>query len=170
MRGADVAHRLGWPYGIRIAPYWLGRMFWRSQAIGRLDLPEAERVAMMVKEGAKAAERDREIFTEDLCQVSVRASAEAFRQGYDGVWDDGSVSCKPWGFRVQDIRKDLKVQLWYGKEDYNVPHNHGVQIKARLGANAELKVKDETHAGIFVHWRMEFLEGLKNMMEEEQGK
>jgi hypothetical protein len=170
MRGADLVHFVGWPYGIRIAPYWMGRMFWRSQAIGRLDLPEAERVAMLMKEGAETSARDRDIFTEEFCSVSVRASAEAFAQGYDGAWDDGRVSCRPWSFRLEDVRKDLKVQLWYGREDYFVPLNHGVQIKARLGANAELVIKDEAHAGIYMHWRKEILEGLKGMMEDVDGK
>jgi pimeloyl-ACP methyl ester carboxylesterase len=169
MRGADIVHLIGWPYGIRIAPYWMGRLFWRSQTIGRLDLPEEERVAMMVKEGAKAPERDRDIFADkEFLRLSARTSVEAFRQGYDGAWDDGRVSCEPWGFGVQEIRKDLKVQLWYGKDDYFVPLNHGLQIAARLGANADLRVKDETHAGILMHWRKEILEGLRDMMKESE--
>jgi hypothetical protein len=171
MRGADIQHFIGWPYGLRIAPYWMGRWFWRTQAIGRLDLSEDQRVAMMLKEGEKAVESDRDVLTDvDTLRLSVRAVAEAFAQGYDHVWDDGRMSCTDFGFRVQDIGKDLKMQLWYGKYDYFVPLNHGLQIAARFGGRADLQVKDEAHAGILMHWRKEILEGLRDSMERPGGE
>jgi pimeloyl-ACP methyl ester carboxylesterase len=165
MRGADLPHLIGWPYGIRIAPYWAGRWFWRSLAIGRIDLPEEQRVQMLMKEGEKAPESDRDIYRDvDFLKLCVRANGEAFAQGYDHVWDDGRIGCSDFGFKVQDIRKDLKVQLWYGKYDYFVPLNHGLQIAARLNGRAHLRVEDEAHAGILMHWKREILEGLRNSM------
>ncbi|KAF1911059.1 hypothetical protein BDU57DRAFT_507692 [Ampelomyces quisqualis] len=98
-------------------------------------------------------------------RLTVRANDQAFRQGYDGVWDDGKRSCRPWGFRVEDVRRDLRVQLWYGREDVYVPLVYGVQIAARLGGRTELRVEEESHAGIGVHWKRENLEGLRDAMD-----
>ncbi|KAH4350892.1 hypothetical protein HBH98_038800 [Parastagonospora nodorum] len=165
MQGADIAHRLGWPYGIRFAPYWAGRMFWRTMAIGRLDLSEEERLEMLLKESRTAPEKDRDIFGDvDLMRLVVRSNSQAFAQGYEGVWDDGKKSSKPFGFEVKDLRDDLEVQLWYGKKDVFVPPVHGVQIAARLGGRARLRMEDESHAGIQIHWRKEILEALRDAM------
>ncbi len=64
------------------------------------------------------------------------------------------------GFRIEDIRPDLPVQLWYGKHDVFVPLYHGETIANRLGDRANLRVEDETHASIFYNWREQFLEDL----------
>lgn len=165
MRGADVPHRIGWPYGIPRAPYWLGRWFWRTQSIGRLDLPEEQRVELLIKEGKNAPESDRDIYDDvDFLRLVIRSCGQAFAQGYDYIWDDGVVSCSDFGFKVEDIRKDLTVQLWYGKKDYFVPMNHGVQIAARLGDEARLHLKDEAHAGILMHWKREIFEAIAKSM------
>lgn len=167
MRGADLNHFVGWPYGLRYFPYWVGRWFWRSQAIGRLDLTEEQRFELLLKEGKNVPETDRDIYEDrNLLRLVIRSTGQAFAQGYDYVWDDGAVSCSDFGFKVQDIRKDLKVQLWYGKYDYFVPLNHGVQIAARLGENAHLNVKDEAHAGILMHWKKEIFGAIADIMLE----
>jgi len=153
MRGADISHQFGWPHGIPRLPYRFGRWFWRSQAMGRLDLPEAQRVHLLMQETQNAPERDRDIFQDvDFLRLVIRSIGQAFAQGYDYVWDDGVMSCSEFGFRVEEIRKDLVVQLWYGREDWSVPVNHGVQIAKRIGDKAQLRVEDETHSGIVVHW------------------
>jgi pimeloyl-ACP methyl ester carboxylesterase len=64
------------------------------------------------------------------------------------------------GFRIEDIRPELPVHLWYGKLDSFVPPNHGVQIAARLGGRAYLRLEDETHASIVVNRMREILEHL----------
>ncbi|KAF2830814.1 alpha/beta-hydrolase [Ophiobolus disseminans] len=165
MRGADLPHLIGWPYGIRNAPYWLGRWFWRTQAIGRLDLTEQQRLELMIEEGKKAPESDRDIYADvDFLRLAIRACGEAFAQGYDYVWDDGALNCSDFDFKLQDIREDLTVQLWYGKYDYFVPLNHGLQIAARLGGRAQLRVEDEAHAGILMHWKKEIFEAIAKGM------
>jgi hypothetical protein len=115
MRGADISHRIGWPYGIRFAPYWMGRWYWRFIGLGRTDLSESARISLLSTQFASVPESERDIYDDpDFVRLLVRATGEAFAQGYDGVWDDGKISCRDWGFRVQDIRKDLTVHLWYG--------------------------------------------------------
>lgn len=140
-------------------------MFWRTMAIGRLDLSEEARLERLLKESASAPEKDRDIFGDvDLMRLVVRSNSQAFAQGYQGVWDDGKKSCRPFGFEIKDVREDLEVQLWYGKEDVFVPSVHGLQIAARLGGRARLRMEDESHAGIQIHWRKEILEALRDSM------
>ena len=84
------------------------------------------------------------------------------------------------GVRLEDIRKDLPVRLWYGSQDENVPANHGVQIARRIGGGGagkgedegedgmvRLRVEDETHASLEVNWVEEQIgELLEAMMGE----
>lgn len=53
------------------------------------------------------------------------------------------------GFQIEEIRKDLPIQLWYESLHANVPLQHGEETAARLGDNAYLKVEQEPHASIY---------------------
>jgi pimeloyl-ACP methyl ester carboxylesterase len=109
--------------------------------------------------------KDRQIMgNEVFLQLTLKATREANAQGFDGIAQDGRVMCEEWGFKVEDIRKDLPVHLWYGKDDTFVPPNHGVQIAARLGGMAELRIEDDTHASISQNWKREQLEGILDVM------
>lgn len=70
-------------------------------------------------------------------RVYVASSRVSFAQGYDGMCKDGYALCTDWGFRVEDVRKDVPVVLWYGAQDSNVPPGHGRAIAARLRTEAE---------------------------------
>jgi pimeloyl-ACP methyl ester carboxylesterase len=94
----------------------------------------------------------------------LRATREAFVQGYDGALLDGKLCCLDFGFRVEDIRPDLPVQLWYGKRDVFVPPNHGVQLAKRLGSRADIRLEDETHACLPVNFKKEIIENLIKAM------
>ncbi|KAH8895956.1 alpha/beta-hydrolase [Thozetella sp. PMI_491] len=162
MSGADLPHRVGFPYGFRFTPPSLNRWFWRLDAYGRLELPDEERFEMMKKNGAKAEaagnKLDAEIFKDDdNIRVMLQCGREAFAQGYDGALQDAKLDCTNFGFRVEDIRKDLPVHLWYGKKDVWVPPIHGKQIAARLGDNAHLHLEDATHLTISFYWRKQIL-------------
>ncbi|KAF2792950.1 alpha/beta hydrolase fold protein [Melanomma pulvis-pyrius CBS 109.77] len=161
MSGAGWMHWLAYTWGYRYGPGWLGRWWWRRDPLGRLDLTDEQRLELYMQPNLHLNERDHDIMKDkDLVRLVVRSSRESFAQGYDGVWQDGKLMCKDFGFRIQDIRLDLPVQLWYGKYDTYVPLNHGEQIAARLGGRAQLRVEDEAHAGISVHWNKEILEAL----------
>ena len=75
--------------------------------------------------------------------------------------------CRDWGFRIEDIRKDLPVHLWYGRLDRFVPLNHGMQIAARLGGgnNVQLRVEDESHSAILFNWKRDIIQGLVSICE-----
>jgi hypothetical protein len=67
---------------------------------------------MLMKEGESAPECDCGIVGDlDLIRLTVRSTGEAFAQGYDYVWDNRKKSSNQFGFRLQDLRHDLKVQM-----------------------------------------------------------
>jgi pimeloyl-ACP methyl ester carboxylesterase len=56
--------------------------------------------------------------------------SEMFRSGNRGaLWDARAFAC-PWEFRVEDIR--MKVYLWYGEADGNVPLQMGEYYKRAI--------------------------------------
>lgn len=46
---------------------------------------------------------------QDLMRLSVVRLQEAFAQGLDRVIHDGKLMGTDWGFRIEDIRKDLSI-------------------------------------------------------------
>jgi pimeloyl-ACP methyl ester carboxylesterase len=167
MKGARWLNWIGFTIGYRYAPRILNRWFWQSQTCGRLDWSDEKRLERHMKEFAKptsiAQKKDLEVMTNvDNARRYLRSGRETFAQGYDAALQDGRVLSTDFGFRIQDIRSDLPVQLWYGKLDVFVPLNHGETIAKRLGDRANLRVEDETHASIFFSWREQILEDLVN--------
>lgn len=109
--------------------------------------------------------KDLPIFTdEDILRVMLRVGNEAFAQGYDHALDDAVLTCSDFGFQIQDIRKDLPIKLWYGKQDVFVPRVQGDQIAARLDGRADYRLLDETHASIFFNNREAILEEILKTM------
>jgi pimeloyl-ACP methyl ester carboxylesterase len=159
MSGADWVHKLGFPLGLRYAPFSVVRWFWKYEGSGRLDLTDEKRLELLLQNPI-AHEKDSDFMKSDWPRLSLRSSRECFMQGFDGVWQDGRLVCMDFGFRVEDIRPELPVQLWYGKLDTFVPLNHGRQIAARLGGRACLRVVDETHGSIVVNRMKDILEDL----------
>lgn len=150
MSGAGWVHRLGFPMGLRYAPFSLVRWFWQQDPSARLDLTDEQRLELLLQRPV-AHEKDLAFVKSDWPRLSLRSGRECFGQGFEGVWQDGKVICTDFGFRIEEIRPDLPMQLWYGKLDTFVPPNHGVQIAARLGTRAYLRMEDETHASIVVN-------------------
>lgn len=159
MSGADWMHRLGYPYGMRVAPLSLVGRFWQWEGSGRVDLTDEQRLERMLRQPVRH-EKDLAFMRSRWPALSVRCTREAFAQGYEGVWQDGRLMSFDFGFKVEDIRPHLPVQLWYAKHDIFVPPNHGVQIAARLRGKVQLRVEDETHASIVVNKPREILEEL----------
>ncbi|KAK1974161.1 alpha/beta hydrolase [Colletotrichum cereale] len=166
MAGAGWFHWLGFTYGWRYTPRLAGWFFRRQ---GRLHLSDEKRLALQLKE----AEKDKAIFPKQKAGIwtdseivgrMVMTSRQYYAQGIDGVSHDGYLVGTEFGFGIEDIRSDLPVRLWYGKDDTFVPPNHGIQIAKRLGDSAHLRVEDDTHASIFFRWRKEVLADLVRNM------
>jgi len=110
------------------------------------------------KDKAKMRPKDAALFGDkDFMLMHLRRAEEVYRQGMDGVSNDFRVLNSNFGFRIEDVRKDLPVQLWHGRLDTMVPLQHAEKVAARLGANANLRISDDTHASIWVERKEEFL-------------
>ncbi|KAF2125331.1 alpha/beta-hydrolase [Dothidotthia symphoricarpi CBS 119687] len=164
MRGAGWVHWLGFTIGWRYSPSFLLRWFFQRDPMGRVDLSDEQRLALMLRPSNVSAithDKDRVLMSDEhVVRLMLRTTREAYTQGFEGVREDGRLICVDWGFCVEDVRPDLDVQLWYGREDTFVPLNHGEQIAKRLGGRARLRVEDDTHASISMNWKREQLEGL----------
>lgn len=163
MKGACWVNWLGFTLGYRYFPMATG-WYLKRQLAANLDLSDEKRYQKLRKEVLKSKsmpEKDREIMKdESTLRLFLRTSRQSFSQGSDAAVQDGRLMCMDFGFRVEDIRPDLPVQLWYGKQDVAVPLNHGVQIAARLGGRAALRVVDETHLSIWANYGEEALREL----------
>ncbi|KAI1118741.1 alpha/beta hydrolase fold protein [Nemania sp. NC0429] len=167
-KGMDWWHWIGFTIGFRYFPgacrWWFSR-----ETLGRLDLTDQERYDRFQQDWAKARlkahPKDVAALDEaDLVRWLVRNHREAYHQGFDGFVLDGNLSSRDFGFRIEDIRHDLPVHLWYGKYDTSVPPGHGEEIAARLGPNARLKIEDETHGSLTWNCRVRALDELLEAM------
>ncbi|KAB8360877.1 hypothetical protein FH972_024611 [Carpinus fangiana] len=174
MRGATVMHQVGfkmYPY----TPAFVNRWYWRSQTGGSLDWSEEKRLEHHLNNYPKpktvADEKNFEVMTDKTnARLFLRSVQATFAQGFDPTLQDGKLLSKPLGFRIEDIRADLPVRLWYGNLDVNVPLHHGETIAKRLGDQATLTVLDEPHASIFFKWREQFLQDLHDRSRHHIGQ
>jgi hypothetical protein len=130
-------------------------------------LTDEERLERLQRQFSKikAHPKDVAIFGDvDRMRLYLRSARESYSQGFDGLAQDGHLVSMDFGFRIEDIRSNLPVQLWYGNLDTSVPLNHGEQIAARLGSRAHLRREDETHATIVTNWEEQILEDLVRAM------
>jgi len=104
---------------IRIFPWLFKLMIW-LQSRGMRNLEKAEK---KMKESAKKfPEADRKIFDDpQILSLFVKETAEAFRQGSKGVYYEGKIYARSWGFNLEDISPKLTVYIWHGEADQIVP-------------------------------------------------
>lgn len=160
----------GWTFGQRMFP-GLIRWFFGREPGAKLHLSDDKRLRLL-KEGyekdkSKMPLKDRAFFgDEDQMKVTLRAARATYAQGMGGMSNDFRLLNKDWGFRIEDIRKNLPVHIWHGKEDVFVPLQHGQKVAARLGDNAHLRVTDDTHASIFAERKEEYLRELVKAIKD----
>ena len=144
----------GFTFGYLYFP-WLTRWAFKSEAAGRLDLPDEKRLELMYEQfwNSNPHEKDVKVWEDiDFPRLSLRSAREAFDQGFEGFLLDGKLMALDFGFRIEDIRKDLPVRLWYGLLDVNVPVAHGNETAARLSdGRVHLRVEDDTHTSVYVN-------------------
>ncbi|KAI0410322.1 alpha/beta hydrolase fold protein [Xylaria grammica] len=168
-KGMDWWHWIGFTIGFRYFP-WACRWWFSRETTGRLDLTDQECFDRFQQECSKAKAKAHPkdipaLGDTDLIRWIVRNHREAYRQGFDaGFILDGKLISSDFGFRLEDIRQDLPIRLWYGKDDTSAPQSHGEGIAARLGPNARLRIEDETHGSITWNWRVRALEDLVEVM------
>ncbi|KAK1659721.1 alpha/beta hydrolase [Colletotrichum godetiae] len=162
MSGAGWFHWIGFNYGWRYTPRIAGWFFHHQ---GRFHLSDEERLELQLQDAEKKKatfpKQEAGIWSDrEIVGRMVMASRQYYGQGIDGVSNDGHLVGTEFGFRIEDIRPDLPVRLWYGQHDTFVPMNHGIQIAKRLGSRANLRLEDDTHASIFFNRRREVLADL----------
>ena len=117
--------------------------------------------------GARVHEKDLQVFQDDdFLRLFLQTARESYAQGVSAFAEDGKLITSKFDFRVEDIRYNLPVRLWYGKLDTHVPANHGEAIAQRLGDNAhvKLRIENETHASITVLRKEDILRDLLESM------
>lgn len=90
---------------------------------------------------------------------------EHYKQGVDGHMEEGRVLTSDLGFRLEDIRPSVPTQLWYSRQDTNVPLRMGEAIAARLSCRPDLYIlDDETHLSLVLQHSSDALERLLEKM------
>lgn len=159
--GMNWGHWAGWTFAGRWFPGLL-RWWFSRQTEARLDLGENERFRRFAtafdKQKATMNPKDWVLFGDkDWRWMRLRVAAETYRQGMAGFSQDFKLLNSDFGFKIEDIRKDLPVQVWHGKLDNFVPPHHGENVAARIGENAILRISDDTHASISTTHKEEYL-------------
>ena len=152
-------------------PSFAFRWFWKQDPGAYVHLSPEKHLELLRSyvTNAKPHEREVGLFdTEESIQLWLKTSRECFKYGVDAAVQDTYRLASDWGFRIEGIRKDLPVRLWYGNFDNVAPVNHGEQFAARLGANANLTVKDETHGSMFAIQPQAYLTDIVTCMKDAE--
>lgn len=97
----------------------------------------------------------------DILPLFAKETAEAFRQGSKGPCLEFMLYMKPWGFNLEDISPKLKVIIWQGEFDVNVPVSMG-RAMSMVIPNCEGRFySDEGHYSIAFNHIREIIEALK---------
>jgi len=131
---------------------WLFKLMISFQSRGLKDLEKAER--KMRETIKKFPEQDRKVMDDPkLLSLFFRESAEAFRQGNKGVFYEGRLYAKPWGFNPEDISPKLKVYIWHGEVDEAVPVAMGRSMcKAIPNCEGKFYPNDGHYSTIFKYF------------------
>jgi pimeloyl-ACP methyl ester carboxylesterase len=146
------------------------RFMFQSSPFGRVDLSDSERLTLLQKEiqahtprnEAERIERAEIERDPSGLERALRSCREAFSRGFRGTGLDGQLMASRYGFKIEEIRKDLPVQLWYGTLDATTPIEHGRQIARRLGKQAVLHESEDTHGSLQVRYQKEAWKALLN--------
>lgn len=100
---------------------------------------------------AEMCAADQAVLSEpDLRDRMIANSAELYRQGGRGMYDEGLVLARPWGFELSDIR--VPVHVWHGALDETVP-TAMAEYLAREIPNAQVNIHpDEGHHLLYRRW------------------
>ncbi len=100
---------------------------------------------------------DAELVSRQEYSCVLNNMAEMFKPGNAGAISDARAFARPWGFKVEDVR--VKVNLWYGEEDRNVPMQMGEYYRKALPQCEPVVYPKEGHFIVYSH-AQEILETL----------
>lgn len=84
----------------------------------------------------------------EICEAlsleeSTAFAYEALRQGFEGTLDDYLTLRKPWGFKLEEINRE--VFLWQGTDDNLCPRSAGEKLASRLPQGKLIMVENSGH-------------------------
>jgi pimeloyl-ACP methyl ester carboxylesterase len=102
---------------------------------------------------------------EQFLALVYEAAREGCTHGVEGhMVEYETMTASDLGFEVEDIRADLPIDLWYGKEDAGVSWRVGEALAKMLGGKARLFVRDEAHLSLVFGCREEILRNMVDRM------
>jgi pimeloyl-ACP methyl ester carboxylesterase len=127
------------PWVIRIAMWHWGR--------GQRRDPEA----FFEKSLADMSAADQAVLSEPALRSRMIAnSAELYRHGGRGMYDEALVLARPWGFDLSEL--SVPVQIWHGARDTTVPIAMSEHLAESI-PGAEMRLfADEGHHLLYRHW------------------
>jgi pimeloyl-ACP methyl ester carboxylesterase len=106
-------------------------------------------VRLLSKYKNELPEPDRKLFDDpSVARAMAIPFSEAFRQGSKGPAYEGKLYAKPWGFRLEDISPKVKVYLWHGELDSNVPVAMGRAMAEAIPDCEAAILPNEGHASL----------------------
>lgn len=108
--------------------------------------------AVMEREAAKRPPADAALWEipaiREMCYAS---TAEGLRQGTRGPAWEIRLLCRPWGFRLEEIK--IPVYLWHGDDDRDAPLSMGSYVASKIPNCHATFCKGEGHLLLFKHWK-----------------
>jgi pimeloyl-ACP methyl ester carboxylesterase len=128
------------------APWVIRLALWHW---GRPQRRDAER--FFEESVAEMCAADQEILAApELRDRMIANSAELYRQGGRGMYDEALVLARPWGFELRDIR--VPVYVWHGNRDETVPIGMADYLARAIPAAQVSIHPEEGHHLLYSRW------------------
>jgi pimeloyl-ACP methyl ester carboxylesterase len=141
----DLARKSPW----KLYPiFWMEKITWNEKTLTKMlsNIPEVDRKI---------------VFDEpDFLKGMLDAGKEAYIQGVRGVVHEAILYAKPWGFALNEIQ--MKVHLWQGEADINVPPSMGYYQARALPNCAAHFIPGEGHYSLPFRHLEEIFETIQN--------
>ncbi|WP_455383326.1 alpha/beta fold hydrolase [Salinispira pacifica] len=142
----------------RRTPWLLPFLVWLS--LGR-NAGNAERTREGMRRGrSQLSVPDQQLLArEEIEELFVQDTMEAFRSGSRGVVQEGRLLGRPWGFRLEEIAGPA-VFVWHGGQDSNSPPSHGRAIADAIAGSRFELLPDDGHLSTLFNHGAEILDRL----------
>ncbi len=128
------------PWVIRLALWHWGR-------------PQRRDAARFLEDSVTAmCAADQQVLADPQLRVRmIASSAELYRQGGRGMYDEALVLARPWGFHASEIH--VPVRVWHGTRDETVPFAMGEHLASVIPGAEFSSFDDEGHHLLYRYWR-----------------
>ena len=127
--------------------YWLYRfLLWFGFGRKCKDIESVYK--LLLKNLDDFPEPDQKLFRDPyLGKIFAEENFEAFRQGSKWVAYEGKLYVKPWGFKLEDISPNIKVFIFHGELDDQVPIGMARYMEKIIPNSEAIFLPNETHFG-----------------------